>query len=301
VRFEGVAKEKSRSISASIRNAAHVVQPPVDIEVTDVEIPSTETVLFVVEIRPGQRGPFQYDGRYVQRIGDGIKAMPHTSVVHAVQAGQAVRYNGAQRLDIPSLSGGPIDRWHYGVMLSPSYDTGRALYNPFSSETREIMEWLNKNGYLPQKRVSKLRAKHAAAWSLELWPLGHVAIVGFFLDKLLPFTPVEHLVITFGRAIRDAAACLKIIEPMLMVDVAIRVWTAQGREPFMLEWRDEHDQVMRLGLKGDTLPIDNPFHRVADLVGERDANTPETDEIAALAVEHMKLVVADQNDVPDRP
>ena len=107
VEFEGAPKAKSRAITASIRNAAHSVQPPVDVEVTDIPIPKTETLLFVVEVRPGQRGPFQNNGRYVQRVGDAVTAMSHTSVVHAVQAAQQVRFDDGEaiRLDRPGPSG----------------------------------------------------------------------------------------------------------------------------------------------------------------------------------------------------
>lgn len=292
LRFEGIAKEKRRAVGAGIRSASHVVQPPVDIEVKDVEIPGTQEVLFVVEVKAGQRGPFQVDGRYVQRIGDAIKAMPHTSVVHAMQAGEPIRFPGEQRLDIPLLSGGPVDQWNYGVLLSPSHDTGRVLYDPLSPEIAEVLEWLSKNAYRPLKRVDKLIAEHNS-WSLELWRLGHIRFIGRTHDKLLAATPVSHLGELFSRALRDTAACLKVVAPMLIVDVTIRVWSAEGRDPFMLEWRNEYDQVTQLGLSRDTPPIESPLRRVADLVGENDAYTPETEALSRRAVEYIKLVAAE--------
>jgi hypothetical protein len=151
VDFAGAPKRKRKSITASLRNAAHVVQPPVDIEVVDVEIPKDKTFVFVVEIRSGQRGPFQRGGRYLQRVADGNVAMPHTSVVQAVLTSRRDQPPAGQKVVGTVLDGNPLgplsQGWFFGVHLSPSYETDRTIYDAFSSEADNMVAWLKGHGY----------------------------------------------------------------------------------------------------------------------------------------------------------
>jgi hypothetical protein len=296
VGFEGAPKVKSRAITASIRNAAHSVQPPINIEVVDIPIPGTETHLFVVEVRPGQRGPFQYNGRYVQRVGDAVTAMPHTSVVHAVQAAQHVRFDDGEviRLDRPILQGDGSDKWTCGVLLSPSYDDRRVLYDPFRPETEEIRELLVGRSYQVARQTRRFKARSPSGRDLELWPLGHVKVV----ERIGADAPlhVDALVREFGQSLEVAAACLCVIEPMLMVDIEFWVWSFDGT-PLTLQWKDGLREVTKEMHKNPP-PRVEPLHRVADLVvdersgGRRYDNTRP---IAAKAVDYIKLFIAEQD------
>lgn len=89
--YEGIAAEDLRKWTSRVRNAAHAVQPPVDVDVRDIETPDGKCIL-VVEIPPDQLGPFQYQGKYLQRASSGNVAMPHSSVVHAVATARSAGF-----------------------------------------------------------------------------------------------------------------------------------------------------------------------------------------------------------------
>lgn len=297
VRFEGADKERSGAISAGIRNAAHSVQPPVDTETVDIQIPGTEALLFVVEVKPGQRGPFQYEGRYVQRIGDGAKAMPHTSVVNAVLGTQPIRSNDYEAipLDRPVLQGDGGDKWSCGVLLSPSYDTRRTLYDPLSDETKAIVEFLGGRNYSAVPLASKLKARHGNGWRLELWPLGHVKVVDR-IDTSRATHAVGDLVFSLARFIGDAAECLFLVAPMLMVDIEIWVWSFD-ETPLTVEWQDAKGVNQRAAMTKHALPRTYRLNSVADLVdrdlGPNDLRYLRTESIATNAVEYIKLHMAE--------
>jgi len=299
VDFEGVPVGKDRAVKASIRNAAHSVQPPVDIEVVGIPMPQTGDLLYVVEVRPGQRGPFQFNGRYVLRAGDGVAPMPHTSVVNAVQAAQPVaRLDGGYvevRLDRPVLMGDASDKWSCGVILSPTYDDRRALYDPFSPETMEIQELLIGRNYEVTRQSRKLKARHkSGGWVLELWPLGHVK-VSDRLDTSSP-THMDMLIYHWGRFIGDGAACLNILAPMMKVDVELWIWTFDGTSK-IVEWKDGLRTVTEALTKNPSPRVD-PLHVVADLAAGQDGprdRYASTEQIAATAAEYVKLFIAEQN------
>jgi Putative DNA-binding domain len=295
VRFDGAPAAQKHAITSTIRNAAHSVQPPVDFESVDVPIPGTDTVLFVVEVRSGQRGPFQHDGRYVQRIGDGVKAMPHTSVVYAVQAAQPVRFDGEVRLDRPVLQGDGSDKWRCGVLLSPTYDDRRALYDPLGAETKEIQELLERRHYKVARQTRQLKARHGNGWDLEFWQLGHVKVSGP-LDTTRPTQLLGDLVFAWERFIGDAAACLNLIRPMLVVDIELSVWSFD-RTSLAIQWQEGLTHVSKHMAKNPPPRVD-PLHTVADLVeegsdGDRYDNTRP---IAETAGEYLKLFIAEQDE-----
>lgn len=256
--FQGASKKKSRAITASIRNAAHAVQPPVDVEVVDIDIPRTETLLFVVEVRAGQRGPFQYDGRYLQRVGDGVAPMPHVNVVNAVQAAAPSRVSGSGlgafidvaggvRLDRPTLAGDASDKWRCGVLLSPTYETGRVLYDPFIPETKEIHELLGSRAYDVVLQTRQLRARHETGRQLEFWSLGHVKVTDSInTEGGVDLGDLSH---AWSRFIADAAACLCLVDPMLIVDIEMWVWSFD-RTPFTLRWHEGEDATEGLHVIG---------------------------------------------------
>ena len=292
VKFEGAKKEKNRAIKASIRNAAHSVQPPVDVEVVDVPSPK-ETLLYVVEVQPGQRGPFQVDGRYLQRAGDGNVAMPHTSVVHAVQAAQQVVLDpNERRLDRPILQNDASDTWRCGVLLSPTYDDRRVLYDPLGPETREIEKLLQGRSYRVARQTLKLRAQHTFGRTLELWKLGHVKV--FDLIETTEPTPLEDLVRAWSRFIADAAACLYLIQPMLIVDVELWVWTFD-RTPLKIHWGNGSGKVVK-EMRENPLPRTDRLHMVADLVGDGTKGRYHgARSIASKAAEYLQLFIEEKD------
>jgi Schlafen, AlbA_2 len=245
VSFKGVPEKHLRRTFSTIRNTAHRVQPPVDLDVRELMTPDDEFV-FLIEIRPGQAGPFQFQGRYLQRATSGNVAMSHTSVVNAVQAASrsvggygessALTEGSVTLADSPDITVGRV--WGCGVELRPAYTTPKAIYDPLDPRIDGVMEWLLRRR-LPdvKRRFESLQARNDQRESLELtrngWARGIIFQDASEQGSAIQLGNVETL---FEGLIEDCAGCLNEIEPYFTVFVAGRVWGVEGKG-LQVVWR----------------------------------------------------------------
>ena len=124
------------------------------------------------------------------------------------------------------LQGDAADKWNCGILVSPSYDDRRVLYDPFFPETDEIRELLIGRNYQVAPQTRQLKARSSQGCNLELWLLGHVKVVEAIGSDAIH---ADDLVHWFARSLEAAAACLCVVEPMLMVDVEFRIWPQAER------------------------------------------------------------------------
>ena len=292
--FSGVPAEKLRMVSMSIRNTAHRVQPPVDIDVRDVDLPAGGYIV-VVEIVPGQLGPFQFQGKYGQRAGSGNVPMPHTNVVNAVMATSGRKGDGPGNSPFGafSLAKSPFSSlptyWCLGVQLRPAYSVARPIYDPLSKSVKSIEEWLHGHGYKPEdvkRRLTALYATHNTGWLLELSQYGWTTAIDSSDPKSDP-VQLEAIRLGSERMIRDCAACLDAIEPFFNVFVSLKFW-GPANANIGLQWAEGRSrQVTTLPLRFDApqIGVDRPY-RVRDLIAE-DAQR----EVADRFCESLKLFV----------
>jgi hypothetical protein len=302
VEFKGVPRDKRQGVDAKLRNTAHSVHPPVDIEVVDIEIPGTETYIYVVEIRAGQRGPFLHSEKYRERRGAANVAMSHTSVVQAVLAAQPFKYPGGQKLGLPELGGNPLgplsQGWFFGVQLSPSFETGQTVYDAFSPESDEMIAWLVEgHGYTKAvKEPERLTAFHNKRWRLELSRSGQIAVVGC-IDHEVNSLPLGKVVHKFCRLLQDAGTCLTFAMPTFTVDAHLWLWPMGNQGALGLEWIDEEsEEAVIRGISKPLTRIEVPLNRVADFVAQNGKFSPQVEKIGSRVSEYLRLTALAQSD-----
>jgi hypothetical protein len=86
---------------------------------------------------------------------------------------------------------------------------------------------------------------------------------------------------------------------MLMVDIEMMVWAFNVQTPLTLQWEEGH--IRRAVTKRTKMSFSRVDlrHRVADLVAGKGGRYEKSRPIAALAIEHLKLHVA-ENEVADQ-
>jgi hypothetical protein len=135
-RLPGVPNDEIKKLRSKIRNAAHAVQPPVDVDVQDVALADDASAL-VVEIRPTPgRGPHQYKGRYLMRSADGNTFMVHSNVVQAVLAasGSPEKAFGPPESGFTTIhpfGGDSPAGWFFGLQLSMAHSPTGPVFEVF--------------------------------------------------------------------------------------------------------------------------------------------------------------------------
>lgn len=134
-RLTGVPNDEIKKLRSKIRNASHTVQPPVEIDIQDVPVAETSSVI-VVEIRPvPARGPHQYKGKYWMRSADGNTFMLHSSVVQAIlaSAGTSEQTFGPLTFGFGAIHpfGAEDTGWFFGVQLSMAHSALRQVFEVF--------------------------------------------------------------------------------------------------------------------------------------------------------------------------
>ena len=147
-RLTGVPNAEVKKLRSKIRNAAHSVQPPVDVDVQDVPIADDSSAL-VIEVRPTPgRGPHQYKGRYWMRSADGNTFMLHTNVVQAVLAasGASEKAFGPRESGFTTIHPFGADSgagWFFGLQLSMAYSPVGPAFEVFDEVGERVRAIVN--------------------------------------------------------------------------------------------------------------------------------------------------------------
>jgi hypothetical protein len=214
--LQGVSEDDARRVRSTIRNIAHLVQPPVDLDTRDIQLPDG-TYTFVVDIAAGQPGPFQFRGKYLQRASSGNVPMPHTSVVNAVLATSreggdlvdlSAQISGLHLGDNPPATQGRV--WACGVQLLPVHRAPKAIYDPLNPPVEGLMKTLRGRDYKEvSAEMEKLTAKSPGDQDFQLSANGRAVAIKY-TDAGAPAyndaTPLTDVASCFEQGSKEVAA-----------------------------------------------------------------------------------------------